>query len=66
MVTRRRASTGKDLSKGKKITEVDEALEGLVNLGFSREKAKQTLNKIPKEIKDAEEKIKQALKLLGK
>jgi Holliday junction DNA helicase RuvA len=47
-------------------TMIDEAEEGLVNLGFSREKAKQALTRISGEIKDVEERIKQALKFLGK
>jgi len=56
----------KDLPKEKKTTEIDEAVEGLINLGFSREKAKQALLKTPKNIKSPEERIKQALKLLGR
>lgn len=44
----------------------DEAEEGLVNLGFSRQKAKTTLSKISKDIKDPEQKVKEALKILGK
>jgi Holliday junction resolvasome RuvABC DNA-binding subunit len=38
----------------------------LVNLGFNRQKVKEALSKIPQEIKDAEEKIKEALKIIGK
>jgi len=44
----------------------DEAEEGLVGLGFSRQEAKQALVKISKDIKGSEERIKQALKFLGK
>jgi Holliday junction DNA helicase RuvA len=44
----------------------DEAEEGLVGLGFSRQEAKQSLVKISKDIKGSEERIKQALKFLGK
>lgn len=44
----------------------DEAEETLVSLGFSHSEAKQALAKISKEIKSPEEKIKQALKFLGK
>lgn len=43
----------------------DEALEALVSLGFSPKRAKEVLSKIPKEIEDPEQKIKDALKLLG-
>jgi len=44
----------------------DEAEEALIGLGFPREKAKAALVEIPKNIKDSEQKIKQALKILGK
>jgi len=43
----------------------DEAEEGLVGLGFPRQKAKLALKDIPKTL-PAEERIKQALKLLGR
>ncbi len=56
----------KDVSKKKKTADVDEAEEGLISLGFSREKAKAALSKIPKDIKDSEQRIKEALKILGK
>lgn len=58
----------KDLSKQPVLAKAsaDEAEEGLVSLGFSREKAKQALVKVPEDIKNPEERIKQALKLLGK
>ena len=45
---------------------VDEAEDALVSLGFSRQKAKESLKKIPENIKITEEKVKQALKILGK
>jgi len=44
----------------------DGAEEALIGLGFPREKAKAALAEVPKNIKDAEQKIKQALKILGK
>ncbi len=56
----------RDISKEKKIPSTDEAEEGLVNLGFPRQKAKLALSKVSKEIKDSEQKIKEALKILGK
>ncbi len=45
--------------------ETDPVLDTLINLGFPREKAKQALAELPA-IEDAEEKLKQALKILGK
>ena len=56
----------KDVSQTKKTVEVDEAEESLIGLGFSREKAKVALSKISKDVKDSEQRIKEALKLLGK
>ena len=56
----------RDISKNKKTVKVDEAEEGLIGLGFSREKAKDALSKISKDIKDSEQRIKEALKVLGK
>ena len=50
----------------KKKREVDDAKEALVGLGFSRQKAEAALAKIPKEIKDTDERIKAALKILGR
>lgn len=44
----------------------DETLLALINLGFKKEQAKQALSQIPKEIKSTDEKIKQALKILGR
>lgn len=43
----------------------DEAEEGLVGLGFDRQKAKSVLERIPRNI-PSEERIKQSLKMLGK
>jgi Holliday junction resolvasome RuvABC DNA-binding subunit len=47
-------------------TSSDEAEEALIGLGFSREKTKAALAKIPKDVKDVEERTKQALKILGR
>lgn len=55
----------KDIFKEKKITEVDEAEQALITLGFSRQKSKEALSKISKDIKNTEQKIKEALKILG-
>ena len=50
---------------GKKVVD-DEALDALVGLGYQPQKVKLALEKIPPEIKSTEEKIKTALKILGK
>lgn len=44
----------------------DSAEEGLVGLGFSRQQAKVALGQISLEIKNEEERVKAALKILGK
>lgn len=49
-----------------KKTETDEVEEGLIRLGFSRQKIRQALAKIPKDITNVEDKIKDALRILGK
>ncbi len=56
----------KDISSEKKTVKVDEAEEGLISLGFPREKAKAALSKVPKDIQNSEQRIKEALKILGK
>jgi Holliday junction DNA helicase RuvA len=53
----------KALPKEKPIPE-DEAYQALLNLGFSRQKVKEALTKIPREITETEGKIKEALKIL--
>lgn len=57
--------TGKIREIAKPSKESDEAEEGLIGLGFPRQKAKLALKDIPKNL-TAEERIKQALKILGK
>jgi len=56
----------KGISKEKKIEKVDEAEQGLVSLGFTRQQAKDALAISSKDIKDTEGRIKAALKVLGK
>jgi len=51
--------------KGKEEAESDEAFLGLVNLGFSKERVKEALAGLSKEM-SATEKITQALKILGR
>lgn len=55
----------KEFTKKEK-PKADEAEEGLVSLGFSRQKAKDALARIPKDIKDTDERVKEALKILGR
>ena len=50
----------------KSLPKVDEAEEALVSLGFSRQEAKQAVSEIPKEVHGVNQKIKEALKILGK
>ncbi len=58
--------TGK-LKKISKGEIKDDPLERtLNNLGFSKQDVKQALSQVPKEIKEPEERLKQALKILGK
>lgn len=42
----------------------DEALSGLISLGFKKGQAQEALKKVPDEIEDTEQRIKEALKLL--
>jgi len=44
----------------------DEAFLALINLGFKKEEVKKAFSQLPKNIKDHQEKIKQALKFLGR
>lgn len=46
--------------------ENNEAFLALVNLGFPKDKVKQALSQLSKDIKNPEEKIKQGLQILGK
>lgn len=55
----------KDISQREKNGELDEAEEALIGLGFPRQQVKEVLKKIPKDIKETEDKIKEALKILG-
>lgn len=49
-----------------KIPEKEETLEALKALGFSKEEARTALLEVPPEIKDSEERVKAALKILGR
>lgn len=52
--------------EGTKRSSGDEVVDSLVSLGFSKADAKDALSRLPEEITTPEEKIKEALKLLGK
>lgn len=52
--------------KNKEITDHADAIEALIGLGYSPVEAKKALSKISPEIKDVGEKIKMALKELGR
>lgn len=56
----------KTISSVKKSGTGDEAEDALVNLGFPRQRVKEIMPQIPKDIKDTEERIKEGLKFLGK
>lgn len=56
-----------DVSIGEgKITHDSEAIDALVALGYKLSEAREALRKVPEEIKDIGEKVKEALKILGK
>lgn len=58
--------TGKIKMLGQKKGSADEAENALTQLGFTKQQAKDALSKVPGSIKNSEERIKQALKNLGK
>lgn len=58
--------TGKIKTFGSAKASADEAKNALVQLGFSKQQAKEALTHVPASIKNTEERIKLALKNLGK
>jgi Holliday junction DNA helicase RuvA len=58
--------TGKIKMLGNKKDSADEAESALMQLGFSKQQAKEALTHIPNNIKNSEERIKLALKSLGR
>jgi holliday junction DNA helicase RuvA len=58
--------TGKIKMLGQKKSSGDEAEGALMELGFSKQQAKDALSRVPSSIKNSEERIKLALKTLGK
>jgi len=58
--------TGKINTLGQKKSSADEAEGALMQLGFSKQQAKDALSHVPSSVKDSGERIKLALKNLGK
>ena len=58
--------TGKIKMLGQKKSSADEAEGALMQLGFSKQQAKDALSRVSSSIKNSEERIKLALKTLGK
>lgn len=58
--------TGKIKTFGQKSSSADEAEQALMQLGFSKQQAKDALSRVPENIKTSEDRIKLALKNLGK
>jgi len=58
--------TGKINTIGQKKGSKDEAEDALTQLGFSKQQAKDALSHVSGSIKNSEERVKQALKFLGK
>lgn len=58
--------TGKIKMLGSKKESADEAESALMQLGFSKQQAKEALSRVPFEVKNSEERIKLALKNLGR
>jgi len=56
----------KHVFKKEGVKEADEAESALVSLGFSRQNVKDALSKVSKNTKDQDQRIKEALKILGK
>jgi Holliday junction DNA helicase RuvA len=55
-----------DIDLAGEMPQDNDALEALVNIGYSRQEARKALREIGKEIETTEEKIKMALRYLGK
>lgn len=59
-------TSGSSTKKERDFFEKDETFLALLNLGFSKDQAKNALLQLSAEVKDPQEKIKQALKILGR
>jgi len=60
------SETDKLGKKGKEISDHSDALDGLIGLGYSPSQAKKALSQVPADVKDVGERIKMALKELGR
>jgi len=58
--------TGKIKMLGAKKGSADEAEDALMQLGFSKQQAKEALSRVPSNVKNSEDRIKLALKNLGR
>jgi Holliday junction DNA helicase RuvA len=58
--------TGRIQEIKKSPTKEDPALQALVSLGFPTQRVKEILSQLPKSIKETEQRIKEALKMLNK
>lgn len=56
----------KEVKKKGVVIIKDEAYQALISLGFSAQETKNVLSKIPNNLKEPQERIKEALKLMGK
>lgn len=61
-----REKMGKGVESGEEFRAEEDALEALRSLGYSLNQARQALSKVPPEIKGAQDRIKSALKMLGR
>jgi len=53
-------------SEVRKLVSDDEAIDALISLGYSPQQARGALNQVPGKVKEVENRIKEALKILGK
>ena len=58
--------TGKIKMLGNKKDSADESESALMQLGFSKQQAKDALSRVPSSVKNLEERVKSALKNLGR
>lgn len=61
-----KSKLAKTVIPGKGFKEISEAFEALVALGYKQSDVRKVLNELPKDMKSVEEKVKEALKRLGK
>lgn len=59
------AGRGVEVMEAPELKEETDALDALAQIGYSQREAREALQRVPKEIKGAEKRIKEALKKLG-